>query len=92
MIAIALFGVYVECVLRKCLPSSISYVAIKFPAPVCDDCRIPMVTVTTIFHQRTPHPVKLVSYECQKCRSTLGAPRLHRHRIVLPVSGSTHPA
>jgi peptidoglycan hydrolase-like protein with peptidoglycan-binding domain len=37
-------------------------------------------------------PVKAVSYECQKCRRTLGAPRPRRHRIVLPFPGSTYPA
>jgi hypothetical protein len=71
---------------------SISYAAIKFPAPVCDECRIPMVTITTIFHHLTAHPVKAVSYECQKCRRTLGAPRPRRHRIVLPFPGSRYPA
>jgi hypothetical protein len=68
---------------------SISYVAIKFPAPVCDECRIPMVTVTTIFHHLSPRPIKAISYECQKCRRALGAPRQRRHRIVLPFPSST---
>ena len=71
---------------------SISYVAFKFPAPICDECGIPMVTVTTVFHHLTPHPVKTVFYECKKCRRTLGAPRHNRHRVVLPLPGSSHPA
>ena len=84
-------GVFVLCA-SGMSAESISYAAIEFPAPVCDECRIPMVTITTIFHHLTAHPVKAVSYECQKCRRTLGAPRPRRHRIVLPFPGSTYPA
>ena len=54
--------------------------------------KIPMATVTTIFDPLTPHPVKTVCYECQKCGDTLGSPRLRRHRVVLPLSRSTSPA
>jgi hypothetical protein len=71
---------------------SVRCVEIKFPAPICNDCKIPMATVTTIFDPLTPHPVKTVCYECQKCGDTLGSPRLRRHRVVLPLSRSTSPA
>jgi hypothetical protein len=49
--------------------------ALKFPAPVCDECGIPMITVTTIFDPGTPQSAKIVSYKCQKCGCTLGEPR-----------------
>jgi RNase P subunit RPR2 len=57
------------------LAQPISYVAFKFPAPVCDECRLPMLSVTTIYHRSKSQPAKVVSYWCQKCRSTLGWPR-----------------
>jgi predicted RNA-binding protein with PUA domain len=53
----------------------IKYTAIKFPAPVCDDCNVPMITVTSVFRHAIPHVVKIVSYQCEKCGCTLGAPR-----------------
>ena len=66
----------------------IKYTAIKFPAPVCDECSIPMVTVTSIFRHATPDVVKIVSYQCQKCGSALGWPRHRRGRqVILAFSG-----
>src|SRR5215813_7252404 len=56
----------------------LSYFAVKFPAPVCDDCALPMITVTTVFHQAKSQAVKVVSYQCQKCKGTLGWPRQRR--------------
>ena len=37
----------------------IKHTAIKFPAPVCRDCSIPMITVTSIFRHTTPDEEKL---------------------------------
>ena len=37
------------------------YSVLKFPAPVCHDCGVPMVTITTIFHHATPNVVKITS-------------------------------
>jgi hypothetical protein len=67
--------------------------AIKFLAPVCRDCSIPMVTVTSIFRHATPDEEKIVAYECQKCGCTLGPARDRRGRqyFVSPLSGFTHP-
>ncbi len=72
----------------------IKHTAIKFPAPVCRDCSIPMITVTSIFRHATPDEEKIVSYECQKCGCTLGPARDRRGRqyFVSPLSGFTHPA
>ena len=53
----------------------ITYIALNFPAPVCDDCRLPMVTVTAIWRHALPEVVKVVYYQCQKCRCTLGRTR-----------------
>jgi hypothetical protein len=53
----------------------ISYIEFKFPAPVCDDCGIPMVTVRTILHHDTLDEVTFVSYRCPICRFTFGEPR-----------------
>ena len=66
----------------------LTYFVLKFPAPVCHDCSLPMVTVTTIFHHATPDVMKVDSYQCQKCGCTLGAPgprggRNHVHRLPL---------
>ena len=73
---------------------SISYAAIKFPAPVCHDCGVPMVTITTIFHHATPSEVKVVSYQCQKCGTTLGEARQRgsRKHVVLQFSDFKDPA
>jgi hypothetical protein len=73
---IALCGRWVVCVLSGMSINPLSYVALKFPAPVCHDCGLPMVTVTTIFHHATPDVMKVVSYRCQNCGCRLGAPRL----------------
>jgi len=59
-------------------PKPLSYFAVKFPAPVCDDCALPMITVTTVFRQPKSQPVKVVSYQCQKCKGTLGWLRQRR--------------
>jgi hypothetical protein len=67
----------------------LSYIALKFPAPVCYDCGVPMVTVTTVFHHGTPDVMKVVCYQCQKRGGTLGAPRLRGARNSVPRSPLT---
>ena len=64
----------------------LTYIALKFPAPVCDACGVPMVTVTMVFHDATPEAKKVISYRCQKCGCTLGEPRRRASRepVVLP--------
>jgi hypothetical protein len=56
----------------------LTYIELKFPAPVCDDCASPMFTVTVIFNAGAPHTTEVVYYQCQKCRCTLGALRRRR--------------
>jgi hypothetical protein len=70
------------------------YSVLKFPAPVCHDCGVPMVTITTIFHHATPSEVKVVSYQCQKCGTTLGEARQRgsRKHVVLQFSDFKDPA
>jgi ribosomal protein S27E len=63
----------------------LSYVALKFAAPVAPTAASQWFTVTTIFHHATPDVTKVVSYRCQNCGRTLGAPhprggRNHVHR------------
>ena len=84
----------VSCVLSGMSIDPLSYSVLKFPPPVCHDCGVPMVTVTTIFHHATPNVVKIVSYQCQKCGITLGDPRPrgNRKHVVLQFSDFTHPA
>ena len=83
------------CSVRAWLPGMsvdpLTYIALKFPAPVCNACGIPMVTVTMVFDHATPEAKKVISYHCQKCGSTLGEPlrRAGREPVVLPFS---HPA
>ena len=38
----------------------LTYIALKFPAPVCNACGVPMVTVTMVFNH--PHPRQRKSY------------------------------
>jgi hypothetical protein len=64
----------------------LTYTAMKFPAPVCDDCAIPMVTATTIFHHKTTKTPKVTFYQCQKCGCTLGAPLGRQYRIIPPAA------
>ena len=65
----------------------IKHTAIKFPAPVCRDCSIPMITVTSIFRHATPDEEKIVSYECQKwrmhARSSPRPPRTPIFRLTI---------
>ena len=70
------------------------YSVLKFPAPVCHDCGVPMVTITTIFHHATPSEVKVVSYQCQKCGTTLGEARQRgsRKHVALQFSDFKDPA
>ena len=72
----------------------LSYSSLTFPAPVCHDCAVPMLTVTTIFHHGTPYVARIVSYQCEKCGLTLGKPRPRdsRKHAVLQFSDFTHPA
>ena len=63
-----------------------TFVAMKFPAPVCDDCAIPMVTATTIFHQKATTTPKVTFYQCQRCGCTLGAPLGRQYRIIPPAA------
>jgi hypothetical protein len=51
----------------------LTYTAMKFPAPVCDDCAIPMVTLTAVSQHKTGQPPKVTYYQCQNCGCTLGA-------------------
>jgi RNase P subunit RPR2 len=46
----------------------ISYMALKYPAPICDRCALPMLTVTTVHRRINSEPLQIVSYHCQKCR------------------------
>ena len=57
-------------------------------------CGVPMVTITTIFHHATPSEVKVVSYQCQKCGTTLGEARQRgsRKHVVLQFSDFKDPA
>ena len=63
-------------------------ISLKFPAPVCNACGVPMVTVTMVFDHATPEAKKVISYHCQKCGSALGGPRRRADRgyLVLPFS------
>ena len=72
----------------------LSYSSLTFPGPGCHDCAVPMLTVTTIFHYGTPHMVRIVSYQWEKCDLTLGKPRLRdsRKHVVLQFSDFIHPA
>jgi hypothetical protein len=72
---IALCGETEACVLSGMSIDPLSYIALKFPAPVCHNCAVPMLTVTTIFRHATPDVMKVVSYQCQKCGCALGEPR-----------------
>jgi hypothetical protein len=65
---------------------SFTYTAMKFPAPVCDDCAIPMVTATAIFRHGTAKTPKVTFYQCQKCGCTLGAPLGRHYRIIPPAA------
>ena len=67
----------------------LSYSSLTFPAPVCHDCAVPMLTVTTMFHHGTPYVARIVSYHL-----TLGKPRPRdsRKHAVLQFSDFTHPA
>jgi len=51
------------------MPSDpITYIALKFPAPVCDDCCLPMVTVTAIRRHALPDVVKVIFFSVPKMR------------------------
>src|SRR5262249_993124 len=80
--------------LRVMSREPLSYFAVKFPAPVCDDCALPMITLTTVLHQAKSQTVKVVSNQCQKCKGTLGWPRQRRgpKRFRPPFPDSKHPA
>jgi hypothetical protein len=64
-----------SCALRMSAHSPVTYIALKYPAPLCDHCGIPMLTVTTILNHRTPQATKAISYQCQTCKLTLGKPK-----------------
>ena len=83
---IALCCECVACALSEMSLDPLSYFALRFPAPVCCDCGVPMVTVTTVFDHGTADAKKVVSYQCQKCGGTLGASRLPdgRNRVSRP--------
>ena len=53
------------CSVRAWLPGMsvdpLTYIALKFPAPVCNACGIPMVTVTMVFDHATPEAKKVTS-------------------------------
>ena len=84
----------VACVLSGMSIHPLSYSSLTFPAPVCHDCAVPMLTVTTIFHHGTPNVVRIISYQCEKCGLTLGTPRPRdrRKHVVLQFSDFMHPA
>jgi Resolvase, N terminal domain len=44
---------------------------LKFPAPVCDNCQLPMLTITEQ-QEGNGRPVNAVSYRCQKCGYRFG--------------------
>ena len=76
--AIGLCRKVLRAFLRLMSPEPLSYFAVKFPAPVCDGSALTMITVTTVFHQAKSQPVKVVSYQCQKCKGMLGWLRQRR--------------
>jgi hypothetical protein len=51
----------------------ITHLAVKYPAPICDRCALPMLTATTVRRRAKSEPLKVTYYWCQKCRCTLGA-------------------
>jgi RNase P subunit RPR2 len=67
----------------------ITYLAIKYPAPICDRCALPMLTVTTVHHRAKSEPLKVVHYQCQKCRCTLGG---QIRKIIRTLLDAKHPA
>jgi hypothetical protein len=62
------------------------YTAMKFPAPVCDDCAIPMLTMTCILQHKAAKAPKVTYYQCQSCGCTLGAPLGSRQRAAPPAA------
>jgi RNase P subunit RPR2 len=54
----------------------ITYMAIKYPAPICERCGQTMLTITTVHRRLTTEPLEVISYRCQRCGWTLGDPRL----------------
>jgi RNase P subunit RPR2 len=60
----------------------ISYMALTFPAPICDRCAQPMLTVTTVHRRTNSEPLHVVSYYCQKCRCTLGNQSHKRSKLA----------
>jgi hypothetical protein len=50
----------------------ITYLAIKYPAPICERCGLAMLTVTTVHHRLKSDPLKVICYRCQRCGGTLG--------------------
>jgi hypothetical protein len=45
----------------------VTYMAVQFPAPVCDRCGLAMLTATTVHPRTKSEPLKVISYHCQKC-------------------------
>jgi RNase P subunit RPR2 len=60
----------------------ITHLAIKFPAPICEGCDQVMLTVTEVYSRRHSESLKLVSYKCQRCGSTLGKLQQRLNRSV----------
>jgi hypothetical protein len=64
----------------------VTFLAIQYPAPICERCGQIMLTVTTVHKRLKSEPLKVISYRCQRCGYTLGDPR--RSGIREQASGS----
>ena len=76
-----------SCALRMSAHWPVTYIALKYPAPLCDSCGTAMLTVTTILDHRTPQARKAISYQCQTCKMTLGkSRRIARKHVIISFS------
>jgi hypothetical protein len=51
----------------------ITYLAIKYPAPICERCGQTMLTVTIVHGRLTTELLEVTSYRCQRCGDTPSA-------------------
>jgi RNase P subunit RPR2 len=64
----------------------VTYLAIQYPAPICERCGQIMLTITTVHKRKKSELLKVISYRCQGCGGTLGDP--HRSGIREHANGS----
>jgi hypothetical protein len=55
------------CFAERMFTRPVTYMAVKYPAPVCDRCGLAMLTVTIVHPRTKSEPLKVISYHCQKC-------------------------